>query len=213
MGGRDSTCRLPATPPRPRGRSRPVIAEQIMALPTFAPGVGPFPERRAAGTPIQPSLSPGEKNAAASLYLALVTAECPQRRRVRPHHHGRPVCRQPPFLRGARGNRRHRSLRRASTGTTLGGGPARDARRVADKRRTKTHSAHMKVAPLAMRALLAGYVEAWRRAAALDRRALSCQRDAMAKFLSLREAVADHFRDGDTSPWRVYASHSLRGRA
>ena len=52
-----------------------VIREKIMALPTFAPGVGPFPHGKGRWSAEPATLSPGERTAAASLYLALVTAE------------------------------------------------------------------------------------------------------------------------------------------
>ncbi|HEX9905693.1 MAG TPA: hypothetical protein VGA77_12075, partial [Propylenella sp.] len=51
-----------------------VIREKIMALPTFAPGVGPFPHGKGRWSTEPATLSPGERAAAASLYLALVTA-------------------------------------------------------------------------------------------------------------------------------------------
>ena len=52
-----------------------VIGGQVMALPTFAPGVGPFPKGVGRWSRDPGELSPGERAAAASLYLALVTAE------------------------------------------------------------------------------------------------------------------------------------------
>ncbi len=52
-----------------------VLQERIMALPTFVPGVGPFSKSKGRWTCDAAALSPGERNAAASLYLALMTAE------------------------------------------------------------------------------------------------------------------------------------------
>jgi sugar (pentulose or hexulose) kinase len=52
-----------------------VLATPIMALPTFSPGTGPFPRGRGRWTHPPETLSPGEIDAAASLYLALMTAE------------------------------------------------------------------------------------------------------------------------------------------
>jgi sugar (pentulose or hexulose) kinase len=52
-----------------------VLAAPIMALPTFSPGTGPFPHGNGRWTHPPETLSPGEVNAAASLYLALMTAE------------------------------------------------------------------------------------------------------------------------------------------
>jgi sugar (pentulose or hexulose) kinase len=57
-----------------------VIADEIMAVPPFAPGTGPFAGRggwRKRGGPVDPStLSPEVRTTAASLYLALVTETC-----------------------------------------------------------------------------------------------------------------------------------------
>ena len=44
-----------------------------MALPTFAAGIGPFPHGKGRWTHGPETLSPGEQDAAASLYLALMT--------------------------------------------------------------------------------------------------------------------------------------------
>ena len=52
-----------------------VLAERIMALPTFVAGCGPFPRGKGRWTTEPAALTPGERNAAASLYLALMTAE------------------------------------------------------------------------------------------------------------------------------------------
>ena len=53
-----------------------VLSEKIMALPTFAPGTGPFGKAEGHWTVDPDSLSPGERVAAASLYAALVTEVC-----------------------------------------------------------------------------------------------------------------------------------------
>ena len=74
--GANSSCSPAATRAEPSAADIDrVIARQVMALPTFVPGVGPFPTARAAGRANPATLSPGERNAAASLYLALMTAE------------------------------------------------------------------------------------------------------------------------------------------
>lgn len=51
-----------------------VIERGVMALPTFAPGTGPFPRGTGCWTHSPESLGPAERVAAASLYAALVTA-------------------------------------------------------------------------------------------------------------------------------------------
>ncbi|MCX5571869.1 FGGY-family carbohydrate kinase [Kaistia nematophila] len=55
-----------------------VIDEKIMALPSFAPGTGPFAFREGHWSHDPATLSPGEKVAAASLYCALVAEACLQ---------------------------------------------------------------------------------------------------------------------------------------
>lgn len=53
-----------------------VVTEGIMALPTFAPGNGPFGKAEGHWSTDPDTLSPGERVAAASLYAALVTETC-----------------------------------------------------------------------------------------------------------------------------------------
>ncbi len=75
MGGREFEKLVDGSPVDPvDAELRRVIDSRIMALPTFAPGVGPFPQGKGRWTHPPKTLSPGERTAAASLYLALVTA-------------------------------------------------------------------------------------------------------------------------------------------
>jgi sugar (pentulose or hexulose) kinase len=76
MGGREFEilAGAEATPPTAQELAR-VVDEQVMALPSFVPGVGPLPDRQGSWSHDPKSLSPGERNAAASLYLALMTQE------------------------------------------------------------------------------------------------------------------------------------------
>jgi len=53
-----------------------VIGDDIRVQPNFTPGVGPFPAASGRWTHEREALSPGERTAAASLYLALVTRAC-----------------------------------------------------------------------------------------------------------------------------------------
>lgn len=53
-----------------------VINDDVQALPTFAPGVGPFGSRNGRWTVEASELPAGQRTAAASLYLALVAREC-----------------------------------------------------------------------------------------------------------------------------------------
>jgi sugar (pentulose or hexulose) kinase len=49
-----------------------VVARQVMALPGFAPGTGPFPARQGAWSEDPDTLSPAERSTVASLYSALM---------------------------------------------------------------------------------------------------------------------------------------------
>ena len=53
-----------------------VVGESIMALPTFAPGSGPFPLAAGRWSHDLATLTPPEVSVAASLYAALMTATC-----------------------------------------------------------------------------------------------------------------------------------------
>jgi sugar (pentulose or hexulose) kinase len=53
-----------------------VVGSEIMALPTFAPGTGPFGAGQGRWTSDPSTLAPGERAAAASLYAALVAETC-----------------------------------------------------------------------------------------------------------------------------------------
>lgn len=53
-----------------------VLAERIMALPSFTPESGPFPRGKGRWTRDPETLSAGERCAAAAFYLALMTSEC-----------------------------------------------------------------------------------------------------------------------------------------
>jgi sugar (pentulose or hexulose) kinase len=53
-----------------------VIGDDIRVQPNFTPGVGPFPDARGRWTHTPETLTSGERTAAASLYLALVTRAC-----------------------------------------------------------------------------------------------------------------------------------------
>ena len=137
-----------------------VLAEQIMALPTFAPGVGPFPAAKGRWSVDSAGLSPGERNAAASFYLALVTAES-----IRCAGGTGPVVIEGPFARNhlfcaalSAIGRYPVERSETSTGTTPGGAL------LATADMAKWHSPPKPVAPLS-HAGLASYVEAWRRAA------------------------------------------------
>lgn len=77
MGGREFALLAGDTPATPDAADLDaVIAGGVMALPGFAPGVGPFPGSEGRWTVPPESLSPGRRAAAASLYAALVTTEC-----------------------------------------------------------------------------------------------------------------------------------------
>ena len=75
MGGREFRILAGADPPTPsEAELEAVLARRIMALPTFAPGTGPYGRRKGSWSGDPAALTPGERSAAASLYDALVTA-------------------------------------------------------------------------------------------------------------------------------------------
>lgn len=138
-----------------------VLREQIMALPTFVAGVGPFPRGAGRWNRDAASLSAGERSAAASLYLALMTAES-----LALAGAAGPVVIEGPFARNALYCAALAALTgrpvepsSVATGTMLG--TLMTATGALPKRPAATRSA----APLAHPAL-AAYGKAWRSAAA-----------------------------------------------
>ncbi|MGV8855295.1 MAG: FGGY-family carbohydrate kinase [Devosia sp.] len=76
MGGREFDMLAPnAAVPTPADVDA-VIAGDVQALPSFMAGVGPFPSHVGCWTSDADALSPGQRSAAVSLYLALVTQAC-----------------------------------------------------------------------------------------------------------------------------------------
>jgi sugar (pentulose or hexulose) kinase len=76
MGGRDFERLTGSDPTEPSaGDLDRVLTECVMALPAFTPGIGPFPRGKGRWTLPPETLTAGERDAAASLYLALMTAE------------------------------------------------------------------------------------------------------------------------------------------
>jgi sugar (pentulose or hexulose) kinase len=135
-----------------------VLSERIMVLPTFAPGIGPFPRGKGRWTHVSETLSPGERNAAASLYLALMTAES-----LSLIGAGGPTVVEGPFARNALLCEALAALTGravepadAGTGTTLG--TLMTATGKLPKRQPRAASA---VAPLKHPAFRR-YIEAWR---------------------------------------------------
>ncbi|WP_052715629.1 FGGY-family carbohydrate kinase [Devosia chinhatensis] len=75
MGGREFDLLVPQIVTPTEAEIAHVIDTGIMALPSFVPGVGPFGLRTGGWTQASGSLTPGQRNAAASLYLALMARE------------------------------------------------------------------------------------------------------------------------------------------
>ncbi|WP_108395794.1 FGGY-family carbohydrate kinase [Devosia submarina] len=76
MGGREFEILVPH-PIEPSAEDiGKVVAQGIQALPSFAPGVGPFPHSAGRWTSDPAALTDGERTAAVSLYLALVAQAC-----------------------------------------------------------------------------------------------------------------------------------------
>lgn len=76
MGGREFDMLAPgAVTPSAADVAR-IVADDVQALPSFMPGVGPFPKAQGRWTVAPETLSAGERTAAVSLYLALMTQTC-----------------------------------------------------------------------------------------------------------------------------------------
>ena len=76
MGGREFDMLSPNAAMPTAADVDAVIAGDVQALPSFMAGVGPFPNDVGYWTGDETALSPGERTAAVSLYLALVTQAC-----------------------------------------------------------------------------------------------------------------------------------------
>lgn len=73
MGGREFDMLAPGAVEPSAGDIERVIAGDVQALPSFMPGVGPFPALQGRWTVEPDTLTPAERTAAVSLYLALMT--------------------------------------------------------------------------------------------------------------------------------------------
>lgn len=76
MGGREFDMLAPGAVTPVAADVDAVISGDVQALPSFMAGVGPFPDHVGRWTGDLGTLSPGERTAAVSLYLALVTQTC-----------------------------------------------------------------------------------------------------------------------------------------
>ncbi|WP_323015123.1 FGGY-family carbohydrate kinase [Devosia sp.] len=76
MGGREFDLLAPQIHEPDDADIARVIADDIRVQPGFVPGVGPFPGAKGSWTQPPEGLTPGERTAAASLYMALMTEAC-----------------------------------------------------------------------------------------------------------------------------------------
>ncbi|UYN99731.1 MAG: FGGY-family carbohydrate kinase [Devosia sp.] len=76
MGGREFDGLVPEIVEPSEDDIAHVVTNRIMALPSFTPGVGPFPGHDGAWSHDPDGLTPGQRTAAASLYLALMARTC-----------------------------------------------------------------------------------------------------------------------------------------
>lgn len=76
MGGREFELLVPHPQEPSADDIKRVLADDIQALPSFVPGVGPFPHGAGRWTSDPATLTDGERTAAVSLYLALVAQAC-----------------------------------------------------------------------------------------------------------------------------------------
>ncbi|KFC71181.1 Xylulose kinase [Devosia sp. LC5] len=76
MGGREFDMLVPGAIEPSEADIANVITAEIQALPSFTPGVGPYPHHKGRWTHDPAALSIGERSAVVALYLALVTRQC-----------------------------------------------------------------------------------------------------------------------------------------
>ncbi len=76
MGGREFDLLVPEPVEPSNADIARVIAQDIQALPSFVAGVGPFPHARGRWTCDPDTMTPGERTAVVTLYLALMTEAC-----------------------------------------------------------------------------------------------------------------------------------------
>jgi len=76
MGGREFDMLAPGAVTPSSADVDAVITGDVQALPSFIAGVGPFPDHVGCWTGDADALGAGERTAAVSLYLALVTQSC-----------------------------------------------------------------------------------------------------------------------------------------
>ncbi len=76
MGGREFDALVPEIVDPSAAEIASVISNHIQVLPSFAPGVGPFGGQSGRWSVDPDTLSPGQRTAAASLYLALMARAC-----------------------------------------------------------------------------------------------------------------------------------------
>jgi sugar (pentulose or hexulose) kinase len=162
MGGREFELLVGGVAREPdKGELTHVLEEQVMALPTFVPGVGPFPHGEGRWTHDPETLSPGERRGAASLYLALMAVEL-----LRCTGAGGPTIIEGPLA----ANWVFSAALAAITGRPVmpsagTGGTTRGAVCLLDPKRALAPSEGAPVAPLPCEAL-PGYARAWRERAA-----------------------------------------------
>ncbi|MBP0484949.1 FGGY-family carbohydrate kinase [Sagittula salina] len=154
MGGREyELMKGETTAPTESDRTR-VLTGDLMLLPAIEAASGPFAGRRGGWS--DPAMTPGEKGAALSWYLALMTAECQHLIGARG-----PVVVEGPFARNAdylamlgACTGRAVLISASATGTSVGAALLADPQAQPPKGRP--------VAPPAEAAALAAYGRAWR---------------------------------------------------
>jgi sugar (pentulose or hexulose) kinase len=76
MGGREFDLLVPEPVDPSAADIARVVAQNFQALPSFVAGVGPFPHARGRWTCDPDTMTPGERTAVVTLYLALMTEAC-----------------------------------------------------------------------------------------------------------------------------------------
>jgi sugar (pentulose or hexulose) kinase len=156
MGGREHDLVMAGRPARATPRDcAAVLAGGIMLLPAVEPRSGPFQNRTARWSHPEADLTDGERHAALSYYLALMTAEC-----LSVTGADGPVLVEGPFNRNAAyldmlaaATGRPVSASASATGTSIGAALLHDMRRTAED---------LSAAARAPQPDLQGYARRWR---------------------------------------------------
>lgn len=159
MGGREFERLVASAPQEPsQADIAQIIDAHIMALPSFVPDVGPFPKSDGRWTHAPDDLPPGMRTAAASLYLALMTAESMSCAGA----DGPTIIEGPMTANAAFGSALAAIIERPVFASTSAGGTSLGVLHLVDPKRQSTPPSDMPPFPPLMQAGFADYVRKWR---------------------------------------------------